>query len=135
MLVVWIALTFFNQFIIFSLFNNFIFTRSISFLKSTVVVSNSPISDLSTLLFKRFKSLGTFSNLSISNLSTSYLKYGSEWSRMSWGFETTPSHLNGFKQLMSHCILFCSNSSLSDFWCQPCYWTKNRGLTGPLLAP
>ena len=35
------------------------------------VVSNFPMSNLSTLLFKLFKPFGTFFNLSISNLSTS----------------------------------------------------------------
>ena len=43
-------------------------------LKSTGVVSNFPISNLSNLLFKLLKSLGTCFNLSISNLFTSDFK-------------------------------------------------------------
>ena len=47
------------------------FTLSLSLLKSTEVVSNLPISNVSTLLFKLLKPLGSFSNLSKFNLSTS----------------------------------------------------------------
>ena len=43
-------------------------------LKSTGVVSNFTISNLSTLLFKLLKSFGTLFNLSISNLLTSGFK-------------------------------------------------------------
>ena len=50
------------------------FTTSFSLLKSTGVVSNLPIPNLSILPFKLFKPLGTFSNVSISNLSTSDFK-------------------------------------------------------------
>ena len=58
---------FFNQFIIFILFSLF---------KQTGIVSNSPIYNLSILLLKLFKPLGTFFSLSISNLSTSDFKLG-----------------------------------------------------------
>ena len=50
------------------------FTTLLSLLKSTGVVSNLPISNLSTLLFKLPKPLGTFFNLSISYLFTSDFK-------------------------------------------------------------
>ena len=50
----------------------------------------------------------------------------SEWLKLSWGFETTPSHWNGLKQSVSHYSLFFSNSSLSGFFCRPCYGTKDR---------
>ena len=43
-------------------------------LKSTGIVPNFSISNLAALLFKLIKPLGTFFNLSISKLSTSYLK-------------------------------------------------------------
>ena len=46
------------------------FTTSHSLIKSTGVVSDFPIFNLSTLRFKLFKPLGTFFNGSISNLST-----------------------------------------------------------------
>ena len=46
------------------------FTTSLNLIKSTGVVSNFPISNLSTLLFKLFRLVGRFFNLSISNLST-----------------------------------------------------------------
>ena len=47
------------------------FNTLLSLLKSTGVVSNFPMSNLSALLFKL---LGTFFNLSMSNLSTSDFK-------------------------------------------------------------
>ena len=50
-----------------------LFTALLSLFKSTEVVSNLPISNLSTLLFKLLKPLGTFFNLSISSLSTQIL--------------------------------------------------------------
>ena len=54
------------------------FTASLSLLKTTGAVSNLPISNLSTLLFKLLKPVGTnisiFSNISISNLSISGFK-------------------------------------------------------------
>ena len=46
------------------------FTTLLSLLKSTGVVSNFPISNLSSLLFKQLKPLGTYFNLSISHLFT-----------------------------------------------------------------
>ena len=46
------------------------FTILLSLLESTGVVSNFPISILSTLFFKLLKLFGTFVILSISNLST-----------------------------------------------------------------
>ena len=51
---------------------------------------------------------------------------GAEWLSLSWGFETTPSHSNGLKQLALHFSLFCSNTSLFGFLCWPCYGTKGR---------
>ena len=50
------------------------FTTSISLLKSAGLVSNLPIFNLSALLFKLLKLLGTFLNSSLSNLSTSDFK-------------------------------------------------------------
>ena len=50
------------------------FTALLSLLKSTGVVSNAPISNLSFLLFKLLKPIDTFLKLSISNLSTSDFK-------------------------------------------------------------
>ena len=50
------------------------YTTLFTLLKSTGVVSNFAISNLSTLLFKLLKLLGTFFNLSISNLSTADFK-------------------------------------------------------------
>ena len=50
------------------------FTALLSLLKSIGVVSNLPMSNLSTLLFKLFKPLGTLFKLSMSNLSTSDFK-------------------------------------------------------------
>ena len=47
------------------------FATLLSLFKSMGVVSNFPMSNLSTLLFKLFKPFGTFFNLSISILSTS----------------------------------------------------------------
>ena len=73
--VVWIALTFYNQFIIISLFNDIIFTSSLCLLKSTRVSTNLSTSSLSTLLFKLLKTVGVFSNLSISHLSISDFKH------------------------------------------------------------
>ena len=49
-------------------------TTSLSLFKSTTVVSNLLISNLSTLFFKFLKTLVSFFNLSISNLSTSDFK-------------------------------------------------------------
>ena len=49
----------------------YFFATLLSLFKSMGVVSNFPMSNLSTLLFKLFKPFGTFFNLSISNLSTS----------------------------------------------------------------
>ena len=60
----------FNLSIIFSFFNNIIFTTSLSLLKSRGIGTNLSTSNLSTLLFKLFKLVGAFFNLSISNLST-----------------------------------------------------------------
>ena len=54
----------------FSLFNNFIFTSSITILKSTGKVPNFPVFNLSTLLSKLLQPLGPFLIWSISNLST-----------------------------------------------------------------
>ena len=64
----------FNYHIVLSFFNKFIYTASISLLKSTGVVSNFPISNSSTSRFKLFKLLGTFFKLSISNLFASDFK-------------------------------------------------------------
>ena len=50
------------------------FTALLSLLKSTRVVSNCLIYNLSTLIYKSLKLIGTFFNLSISNLSTSDFK-------------------------------------------------------------
>ena len=50
------------------------FATLLSLLKSTGVVSNIPISNLSTLLLKIIKLVGTLFNLSISSLSTSVFK-------------------------------------------------------------
>ena len=50
------------------------FTALLSLLKSIEVVSNFPMSNLSTLLFKLFKPLGTLFKLSMCNLSTSDFK-------------------------------------------------------------
>ena len=50
------------------------FTALLSLLKSTGVVSNFPISYLSTSFFKLFKLVGTVFNLLLSNLSTSAFK-------------------------------------------------------------
>ena len=62
-------------FFIFSLFLTIsFFTTLLNLLKSTGVVSNFTISNLSTLLFKLLKLAGTFINLSISNSSTSGFK-------------------------------------------------------------
>ena len=47
----------------------------ITLLKSTGVASNFPMSNLLTLFSKLFKLHGTFFNLSISNLSTSDVKW------------------------------------------------------------
>ena len=47
------------------------FTTLLSLLKSTGVVFNFPVSNLSTLLFKLLKLVGTRFNLSTTNLSTS----------------------------------------------------------------
>ena len=53
----------------YSLFKIFVFTTSLSPLKSTGAVSNLPIPNSSALLFKVFKPLGTFFDLSMSSLS------------------------------------------------------------------
>ena len=50
------------------------FTTLLSLLKSTGVISNLPVSSLSTLLFKLLTLFGIFFDLSISNLSTSDFK-------------------------------------------------------------
>ena len=50
------------------------YTLSLSLLKSTGVVSNLSIPNLSILPFKLFKPADPYSNLSISNSSTSYFK-------------------------------------------------------------
>ena len=50
------------------------FTALLSLLKSTGVVSNAPISNLSFLLFKLLKPIDTFLKSSISNWSTSDFK-------------------------------------------------------------
>ena len=50
------------------------FTTLLSLLKSTGIVSNFPLFNLSTLFFKLFKLLGKFFNSSISNLPASYFK-------------------------------------------------------------
>ena len=51
-----------------------IFTTLLSLIKSTGIVSNLPIHNLSTLLSELLKPLGAFFNLSTSNLSTSDYK-------------------------------------------------------------
>ena len=55
---------------LFSVFLTTFFTSILNLLKPTGVVSNFPISSLSTLLFKLLKLFGTIFNLSMSNLST-----------------------------------------------------------------
>ena len=55
----------------FSFLTTSFFTTLLSLLNSTGVVSNLPISNLSTLLSKLIKLLGIFLYLSISNLSAS----------------------------------------------------------------
>ena len=47
-----------------------LFVTLLSLLKSTGVVSNFPVCNLSTLVFKLLEPLGTFFNLSICNLYT-----------------------------------------------------------------
>ena len=65
-------------FLILALYSAFlttsVFTRLLSLLKSTGVVSSFPIPNLSTLLFKLLRLVGTLFNLSIFNLSTSAFK-------------------------------------------------------------
>ena len=58
----------------YSVFLTTFFTTLLSLLKSTGVVYNFPISNLSILPFKLLKPLGNFFNLSISNLSISHFK-------------------------------------------------------------
>ena len=64
----------FDQFIIYSLFSNFIFTKLLSLLKWLGTGTNLSTSNSFISLFKLLKPLSTFSNLLISNLSASDFK-------------------------------------------------------------
>ena len=48
-------------------FNKIFFAKSLSLIKSTKTGTNLSTSNLSTLLFKLFKPIGIFANLSTSN--------------------------------------------------------------------
>ena len=68
----------FSIFFILALYTSFLtksfFTTSLSLLKSTRAGTDLSVCNLSTLLFKLLKLVGTFFNLSIPNLSTSDFK-------------------------------------------------------------
>ena len=51
-----------------------LYTKSVTFFKSTETVFDLPISQSSTFVFKLFELVGTLTNLLISNLSTSAFK-------------------------------------------------------------